>query len=122
MIALEDQIGCGAVLASLKKHWLVADQGVFIAAVIVNPLYWTTPFAAHTCFMNAHIKSLLASLYLRFFKTDAPNDFYMELHDFLMGSCQYSELKVMCDRHIYSSNHGVCFFQICLEMTSIDLD
>ena len=122
MNAPEDQIGCGAVLASLDKRWLAADQGVFIATVIVNPFYRTTPFAAHPRFMNARVKSLLASLYFRFFKTDAPNDFYTELHDFLMGSGQYSELKVTCDRHIYSSNHEVCFFQICLEMTSIDLD
>lgn len=107
MTAPEDRIGCSAILDSLEKHWLAADQNVFIATVIINPFYRTAPFAAHPRFMNARIKALLASLYFRFFKTHAPNDFYTEVHDFLMGSSQYSELKATCDRHIYSLNHEV---------------
>ena len=121
MAAPEDQVGCNTILGSLEKRWLAADQNIFIATVIVNPLYRTTPFTAHPHFMNACVKSLLALLYLRFFKMHAPNDFYMELHDFLMGSGQYSELKVMCDRHLYSSTHKVYFFHICLEMMNADL-
>jgi hypothetical protein len=121
MAAPEDQTGCSAILNSLEKRWSAADQNIFIATVIVNPLYRTAPFAAHPRFMNARIKSLLASLYFRFFKVHAPDDFYTELHDFLMGSGQYSELRVTCDRHIHDSNKEVCFFQIHLEMSNIDV-
>ena len=33
--------------------------------------------------------------------------FFDEVHDFLMGSGHYSELKVTCARHIYSSQNEV---------------
>ena len=112
MVAPEDHVGCMAILNSLEKCWFVADQNVFIATVIVNPFYQTTPFAPHSHFINARIKSLLGSLYSRFFKAHPPNKFYTELHDFLMGSGHYSELKVTCARHIYSLNHEVCLLPI----------
>ena len=103
MDAPEDLVGCTAILKSLEKRWLAADQDVFIAAVIVNPLYRTTPFAPHPRFTNARIKILLASLYSRFFKMPAPDMFYMELHEFLTESGRYRELSAMCAVHISTS-------------------
>ena len=52
MVAPEDHVGCMAILNSLEKRWFVADQNVFIATVIVNPFYQTTPFAPHSRFIN----------------------------------------------------------------------
>ena len=109
MVAPEDLIGCTAILNSLEKRWLAADQRIFIATVIVNPFYRTTAFAPRQRFINAHIKNLLASLYLRFFGTPVPDEFYTELHDFLMGSGQYNELEVTCARYIHRSKDEVCF-------------
>lgn len=105
--SVEDPVGCTAILNSLEKRWLAADQLVFIAAVIINPFFRTTPFASHPRFINARIKALLASLYFRFFRSEAPSMFFDEVHDFLMGSGQYSELEVTCARHIYSSQNEV---------------
>ena len=107
MVDTEDLVGCAAILKSLEKRWLAADQDVFIAAVIVNPLFRTTPFIPGPCFIIAHVKSLLASLYLRFFLSEAPDVFYTEVHDFLMGSGRYSELGVTCARHVYTATREV---------------
>lgn len=107
MVRTEDLIGCAAILKSLEKRWLAADQDVFVATVIVNPLFQTTPFAPSPRFIVTRIKSLLASLYLRFFQSDAPDTFYTELHDFLMGSGQYSGLRDTCIRHVQSSERNV---------------
>ena len=68
----EDAAGRTAILQSLEKRWLAADQPVFIAAVIVNPFFQTSPFAPNSRFINARIKSLLASLYTRFFESETP--------------------------------------------------
>lgn len=100
MLNPEDIVGCTAILKSLEKRWLAADQAVFIAAVIVNPFFWATPFAPSPRFINAHIKSLLASLYFRFFQSQPPDVFHSELHDYLMGSGQYRELQSTCVVHI----------------------
>lgn len=109
MTDAEDLVGCIAILKSLEKHWLAADQDVFIATVIVNPFFRTTPFAPSLHFIITHIKSLPASLYLRFFNLQAPDAFYTELHDFLMGSGQYSVIEVTCARHLRTAMHTVCW-------------
>jgi hypothetical protein len=107
-------------LNSFEKRWLATDQLVFIAAIIVNPFFRTAPFAPHLRFNNAHIKSLLGSLYSRFFQSDAPNVFHVELHNFLMGSGQYSELVVTCTRHMYNATHEVRWLCVPSKLTGID--
>jgi hypothetical protein len=103
----EDMVGCNAILNSLEKRWLATDQLIFIATVIVNPFFRTSPFAPHPRFINARIKSLLAGLYSRFFRLEASNAFYNELHEFLMSSGQYSELGATCARHMFNSKQEV---------------
>ena len=63
MTGPEDAIGCAAILASLEKCWSAADQNIFIATVILNPLFQTTPFTPGPCFTNVRIQSLLGLLY-----------------------------------------------------------
>ena len=41
----EDLDAVHAIMESLEEHWAVADQQIFIAAVIVNPFYQ----AGHLC-------------------------------------------------------------------------
>ncbi|OJA08695.1 hypothetical protein AZE42_13152, partial [Rhizopogon vesiculosus] len=41
----DDQIGFHAIINSLEKRWSKSDQTVFLAAVILNPLYKAKPFA-----------------------------------------------------------------------------
>lgn len=104
----EDMVGHTAILDSLEKRWLAAEQDVFIAAVIVNPLFRTAPFAPNQRFTNARIKTLLASLYSRFFRTqDIPSQFYSEAQDYLMGSGQYHDFEATCARHLSDSKRDV---------------
>jgi hypothetical protein len=103
----EDAVGCNTILESLEKCWLASDQLIVIATVIINPFFRTTPFAPHPCFINARIKSILASLYSRFFKSEPSNMFYTELHESLMGTGQYSELEATCARTIHDSARKV---------------
>jgi hypothetical protein len=110
MVGSEDVVGCAAILQSLEKRWLAADQDVFIAAVIVNPFFRATPFAPGQRFTGAQIKSLLASLYFRFFRSQPPISFYSELHDYLMRSGQYKDLESMCAVHISNFQHEVCVY------------
>ena len=116
MTSTEDLVGCTAILKSLEKRWFAADQDVFIATVIVNPFFRTTPFTPSPRFILARIKTLLASLYLRFFRSEAPDTFYTELHDFLMASDRYSELEATCARHINNAMQTVCQVLVSLRL------
>lgn len=40
----EDITGHTAISASFEKCWLAADRDIFIATVVANPLFRTTPF------------------------------------------------------------------------------
>lgn len=77
-----DEIARRAVLASLEKRWSKADQAVFIAAVILNPFYRTSPFAIRQEFNLANVQNLMTSLWKRFFRTD---DFPDQLNDQLIA-------------------------------------
>ena len=109
-IGPEDVVGCTAILKSLEKRWLAADQCIFVAAVVVNPFFRATPFAPGQRFINANIKSLLVSLYTRFFQSQPPDTFYSELQDYLMGSGQYKELESTCAVQISRFQHEVYLY------------
>ena len=46
MVDPEDMVGCTAIIKSIEAQWATADQEIFIAAVVLNPFYQSTPFAA----------------------------------------------------------------------------
>lgn len=62
----EDFIGANRIKESLEQRWAVADQEVFIAAVILNPFYQGKPFAPLACLNIAGVHNLLTSLWARF--------------------------------------------------------
>ena len=51
----QDPMACDAIVNSLEKHWQKCDQEVFIAMVLVNPLFRMLPFAALPFLNKAHI-------------------------------------------------------------------
>ena len=108
MVDPEDVVACTAILNSLEKCWLVADQDIFIAVVIVNPFFWVTPFAPGPHFNNAHIRTLLVSLYSQFFQSQPPITFHTEVQDYLMGSSHYRELESLCAVQVSIFWHEVC--------------
>ena len=63
----EDLDAVHAIMESLEEHWAVADQQIFIAAVIVNPFYQGMPFAQLFFLNNAGIHALLGHLWSCFY-------------------------------------------------------
>ena len=104
----EDIAARDAILGSLEKRWLVADQDIFIAAVVVNPFFQATPFAPGPRFVVARMKALFSSLYLRFFQSQPPDAFHTEIHDYLTASGRYRELGSSCHAHKLRIADNVC--------------
>ncbi|KIJ08508.1 hypothetical protein PAXINDRAFT_88772 [Paxillus involutus ATCC 200175] len=63
----EDTEVVSAIIQSIKRRWAKCDQEIFIAAVVINPFYKTTPFSRISSLNNANIHTLLECLYTRFF-------------------------------------------------------
>jgi hypothetical protein len=63
----EDVVGCTAIIESIKAQWATADQEIFVAAIILNPFYQSTPFTALQFLTNAGIHSMLGCLWQHFF-------------------------------------------------------
>ena len=96
---LADQVASAAIVSSLEKRWMAADQEIFIATVIVNPFFRIAPFARHPRFVVAGIIELLEHLYAQFFQENPPFQFGIELREYLMAKGQYSALHATCIRH-----------------------
>ena len=106
----EDLPGCNAIIESIKQHWPKADQEIFIAAVILNPFYHTSPFAQIPQFRIAEIIAMTTRLWRRFFKTDALPNFALELLDCLGKQGEYSTLDVIINVERNRVDKTVCLF------------
>jgi len=62
---------------------------VFIAAVILNPLYKAKPFSQIRQFTTAGITSLLSKLWQRFQSTPVPESLCKEILDYLQDRGNY---------------------------------
>ncbi|KAL4062767.1 hypothetical protein J3A83DRAFT_4088843 [Scleroderma citrinum] len=60
------------IVNNLEKHWEKNDQKVFVAAVILNPMYKTRPFAQICKFIHASIYLLLVKLWKWFYPDTQP--------------------------------------------------
>jgi hypothetical protein len=58
-----DKVASTAIISSLEKHWMAADQEIFITTVIINPFFRTVAFTHHPRFVVAGIIELLERLY-----------------------------------------------------------
>ncbi|KAG1720850.1 ribonuclease H-like domain-containing protein [Suillus lakei] len=85
----DDQIGLRAIIDSLEKRWSKCDQTVFIAAVILNPLYKAKPFAQIRQFTTAGITSLLLKLWQWFQSSPVPESLRKEILDYLQDRGDY---------------------------------
>lgn len=94
----EDLDAAAAITKSIERHWAVADQQIFIAAVIVNPFYQGRPFAQLYFLNNAGIHALLGHLWIRFYQIQAPQEFHTELTEYLTHSGRYVSLGSHCGR------------------------
>ena len=93
----KDRPGATAIINSVKKQWAAADQEVFIATVVLNPFFKTTPFTNHIPLTNAGIHTLLEHLWLCFFgeqnATVAPLKCDTQIADYLTGTGVWVDLQ-----------------------------
>jgi hypothetical protein len=90
----EDVAACNAILDSLEKRWSNADQDVFIAAVLLNPIHKAAPFVKSSKFTAAAIYSLFYRLWTHFYRESIPAKFFQELKHYFEESGQYENLKL----------------------------
>lgn len=82
----DDIIGQDAIIASIEKQWAKTDHNVFIAAIVLNPFYWTAPFGRQLEFNNANLITLFICLWKHFHNTkdQPPMNFSRQALDYLM--------------------------------------
>jgi hypothetical protein len=73
----EDSVGCEAIIKGIEQRWAKADQEIFIAAVVLNPFYQTTPFSALPFLNNAGIHALFHRLWVQFYGAEPPAEFHI---------------------------------------------
>jgi hypothetical protein len=93
----DDLIGCNAIINSIEQRWAKADQDVFIAAVILNPFFRSSPFAPLPSFNNAGIHKLFRDLWLRFYSQEPPLDFTSHADEYLRGTGMFANLQTHCE-------------------------
>jgi hypothetical protein len=94
----EDLDAAAAMMESIERCWAVANQQIFIAAVIVNLFYQGRPFAQLYFLNNAGIYALLGHLWTCFYQTQAPQEFHTELTEYLTHLGRYVSLGSHCGR------------------------
>lgn len=103
----EDAEGCMAIIESIEARWATADQEIFIAAVVLNPFYQSTPFAPLQFLTNAGIHSMLERLWRRFYEKDPPPEFHPQITDYLRGTGQFCDLTSSCGIAEVAANREV---------------
>ncbi|XP_006460996.1 hypothetical protein AGABI2DRAFT_70302, partial [Agaricus bisporus var. bisporus H97] len=95
MMDSSDIPGCKAIINSLESRWFKADQDLFVAAVILNPIYSITPFRPLDFLIRANIHQLYVQLYTRIYLAPPPADFLNEAYAYINGNGKYVGLKSM---------------------------
>ncbi|KAL4078575.1 hypothetical protein V8B97DRAFT_2020987 [Scleroderma yunnanense] len=94
----EDEIMITRIMDSLERCWSKSEQEVFIAAVILNPVYKTRPFARICKFTYASIYLLLVKLWKHFYSMDPPIELQQEMMDYLQGLGDYEGMNAWHQR------------------------
>ncbi|KAG2359137.1 hypothetical protein BDR07DRAFT_1361392 [Suillus spraguei] len=87
--SVEEKLMIQAIIDSLKKCWSKCDQDVFLAAVILNPLYRIKHFTRIRKFNNARIMTLLVKLWDQLFPNTPSDESQTELLEYLEGHRDY---------------------------------
>jgi len=86
----EDADVCEQVLASLEKCWVVADQGPFIAAIILNPFLHGDFLGSHIALTPIGLCNMLKCLLFCVFRVDANADFQAMFMDYYNKQNEFS--------------------------------
>ncbi|KAI9063901.1 hypothetical protein FKP32DRAFT_1564653 [Trametes sanguinea] len=89
---VSDAAATSAVCDSIEERWRKADQAVFVAAVVLNPVYMLQPFAGIPELSVMQLQTLLSQLWTRFFSSPAPLELRQDLKDYLNKSGHFEVL------------------------------
>ncbi|CDO74573.1 hypothetical protein BN946_scf184771.g9 [Trametes cinnabarina] len=81
-----------AVCNSIEERWSKADQAVFVAAAILNPVYMLKPFADLPELTVIKIDTLLSHLWTRFFSSPAPLELREDVKDYIHKTGRFEQL------------------------------
>ena len=103
--------GATAIIDSIKKQWVCANQELFIASVILNPFYQSTEKClvfTNLPFPNkAGIHTLLACTYQWLFQQETSDGFTDNVDDYLGSKGLFSNLDISVARFINVADHKV---------------
>ena len=109
----DDPIARDAIINSLEKRWSKADQELFIASVLINPFYRSTPFTEHHTFSLAYAGqcSLFSRLWMRFNNSTLPppSEFLCQADDFIRGYGAYAELQREINNEMNAAHLSVSY-------------
>ena len=104
----EEKVMVSAIIDSLEKRWDKSDQEVFVAAVILNPMYKTKPFAQIRKFTYASIYSLLVKLWKHFYHgSEPPVQLQQEMMAYFRGVGDYESMDTWVQATIQTSATNV---------------
>ncbi|KAF9441139.1 hypothetical protein P691DRAFT_684879, partial [Macrolepiota fuliginosa MF-IS2] len=86
--------GCTAIITSVENRWAKTDQEVFIAAVILNPMYQWSPFHHSHFHSVVAVISLFKRLWARFYNgQELPESFHTDIRDYLLKKGQFRDIS-----------------------------
>ncbi|THU86619.1 hypothetical protein K435DRAFT_683254, partial [Dendrothele bispora CBS 962.96] len=104
-----DTRGRDAIIVSIESRWLKTDQEIFVAAVLLNPVYRNTPFRQISMFNSAGIQELLTRLWHRFFPGERLTiEFSNHLDDYLYCRGFFSNIQARIQLEIGNATTNVC--------------
>jgi hypothetical protein len=105
----EDKDVQNAILSSLERRWAKADQEVFIAAVLVNPLFRVSPFRRLDSLNRSGIRGLFTRLWRRFYPSEPPSfEFSSHIFNFIDGNGFFAELDESVNYELQCAAVEVC--------------
>ncbi|KIK97057.1 hypothetical protein PAXRUDRAFT_767640 [Paxillus rubicundulus Ve08.2h10] len=104
MLEPEDVGAVVAIIGSIEWRWEKCDQEIFIAAIVLNLFYKTTPFSHIPELNNTNICTLLECLYAHFFQYEPPSEFDNQLSHYLQDTGEFQNLNVRCRQAEASTN------------------
>lgn len=93
-----DFLPCNTIIRSIEKRWAKTDQEVFIAAVILNPVFRTKPFTDLPFLTLGGIHVMLQRLWTRFYPNcPIPDELSDQVSDYFDGSGIFVNMEALIE-------------------------
>lgn len=117
-----DLVARNAVLESAEHCWAQVDQEVFIAAVIIDPLYKDKPFSNIPLTTRAGLMSLFSRLWTRFYGGTPPLKLFTDLDNYLKSSPKFQPLNIYTQILVSHANDQViCLLELYSSISNLFL-